>query len=976
MTLQVTDSLKALLQSLHSSEEIAAPVVKENYRSLPLQQLSFIKLLSLTTDDQIPMREAFEYVVSTLNGAQFQFVFLLKRDEKGMHIYIGVVKDAPGLSAVQEARNVEASFKGYFPGSQLKMLTQQEIQAQIIDSFKYVRYAGAVTGIPAINVAHQDKKDDFQGIDRLMNSMGNDHFSIMVIAEPMNRHVISKILESCYELYDFLSVHQTKSVQLSENQSVTENTTESETKSESKSRATTKTTNESKGHSEEISSGRSKNGSKGTSDSINKSNSNSIAKGTTESKGKTTGEGFSETLTYANRKIKEVMDYLDEYLFPKMNYGLNKGMFRTTIYLLAEERQSYTRLKQNTYSIFQGDQLLFNPLVIEDISNDLSNELQSLLTAFSTPMKEVTLNPASAILRGYIPSSRVLRLSTFMSAKELTVFASMPQHEVIGIPIHQGVDFGLNTDNQNVGEIKLGSLLKRGESSDTQVTLQKSLLNKHVFIAGVTGAGKTTTCQKLLSETNVPFWVIEPAKTEYRRMLNNYRPNGLYLFTIGNEKTAPFRFNPFELVEGESIISHVDMLKATFTAAFPMEAAMPQILEAAIYKCYERYGWSIIDDSNIYTDHPFSDDGKYFPTLTDLLEELEAVVEGYKFGNELKQNYIGSLIARVSNLTIGSKGLILNCQKSVDLDFLLHKNVIFELEDLRAPEDKSLVMGLLLSRLNVILKSAYSKNRNFGHITLIEEAHRLLSKVEYGDAPSKKSAVDTFTDMLAEIRKYGESLIIVDQIPNKLAPDIIKNTNTKLIHRLYAKDDQEVIGNAMMMNDEQKNFLSNLRVGEVILFNEQFKKPVHVKIEGLMNKDNDFVSMERLQHQHSFQKQQFPASYASLSLQCNVPIDLESTLQKFYIRFCQFKGGKRKAFERWASILSDLELLAKSANCSVEQLFFGFSEYHMIQTGKLAIEKFKEKAMKEAIDAVWKAGISGELEELETNKILYNWYFY
>ena len=45
--------------------------------------------------------------------------------------------------------------------------------------------------------------------------------------------------------------------------------------------------------------------------------------------------------------------------------------------------------------------------------------------------------------------------------------------------------------------------------------------------------------------------------------------------------------------------------------------------------------------------------------------------------------------------------------------------------------------------------------------------------------------------MLAEVRKYGESLIIVDQIPNKLTPEVLKNTNTKLfikyLHKMIKK---------------------------------------------------------------------------------------------------------------------------------------------------------------------------------------------
>jgi pantothenate kinase type III len=72
----------------------------------------------------------------------------------------------------------------------------------------------------------------------------------------------------------------------------------------------------------------------------------------------------------------------------------------------------------------------------------------------------------------------------------------------------------------------------------------------------------------------------------------------------------------------------------------------------------------------------------------------------------------------------------------------------------------------LINLLEAIRRRFKKNNEKHLHITLIEEAHRLLSKPQPGEI-NKQHGVDTFTDMLAEIRKYGESLIIADQIPNK-----------------------------------------------------------------------------------------------------------------------------------------------------------------------------------------------------------------
>lgn len=258
---------------------------------------------------------------------------------------------------------------------------------------------------------------------------------------------------------------------------------------------------------------------------------------------------------------------------------------------------------------------------------------------------------------------------------------------------------------------------------------------------------------------------------------------------------------------------------------------MPQLLEEAMYRCYELKGWDI-DSSRLKngTD-AFDGSGQAFPILSELLEVLKVVVEEKHFGPELRQNYEGSLVSRISNLTVGSKGAMLDTRLSYNFDLLLDRKVIFEMEELRSSEDKSLMMGFVLSRLTTAIKNRHKKDKNFRHLTLVEEAHRLLSKVEFGDSGSKKAAVEMFTDMLAEVRKYGEGLVIVDQIPNKMAVEVLKNTNTKIIHRIFAKDDKETVGDTMMMDDNQKKFLSDLGVGEAIVFSENTDKPVHIKVD-------------------------------------------------------------------------------------------------------------------------------------------------
>lgn len=277
------------------------------------------------------------------------------------------------------------------------------------------------------------------------------------------------------------------------------------------------------------------------------------------------------------------------------------------------------------------------------------------------------------------------------------------------------------------------------------------------------------------------------------------------------------------------------MLKAAINAAFESEAAIPQIIEAATYEVYKKKGWNI--RTNVWTnpstgkeDNPFAPDSYAFPMLSDFINVVESVTKAQGFGERLEAEYLGSLKARLQALTVGAKGMMLNTPRSIDFKSLVNKRVVIELEEIKDGTEKSLIMGFIITNLLEAIKYQYRENQNFQHITLVEEAHRLLSKYEPGDSPNKKRGVDIFADMLAEVRKYGESLIIVDQIPNKMTPEVLKNTNTKIVHKIFATDDKDAIGNMMALNDEQKEFLSYLEVGRAIVITEGWKKPVQVQV--------------------------------------------------------------------------------------------------------------------------------------------------
>ncbi len=868
---------KAIIDILNSRNTIGLNSKKdrlERAKILMDREFSLYHIEELTFEEESPRKEALENVLSSLRIDGITFIYLLQGDRDGVHFYFGIAKDKSHnkelvLDVDDIGRSIlQSSIVGNFRGSKVKevSLRDSDIREKINNMKKFAK----IIGVPNVN----EDSEDFQGVDRLVDVMSGDEFALLILANPLNLVEVENIENRLYSIYNKLSPLAKRSIQnsdslgkttgdtIGESTSETDGTNTGTSKSDTRGTSDSDTHGKSKGTSKTSgssgsSSSTSTGGNEGTSDSKTTGISNSITDGTTtgNSKSFTTGKstnkstsltetkGNSTSIEYGNKSVQEWLKYIDEILLKRIDYGRSKGLFYTNIYLLANTTGTLIKLGNTIMSLFSGVEGNKVPLQLSLLEEN-NEEIESIKN-FQLPNGLLNISENEADARLLLSQSintinSITKFGNWLSTNELSVIAGLPQKEVVGLSLKEEIEFGLNPKQQSLIDDKklhLGNLVRSGNILNIDVDIDKDNLDKHTFITGVTGSGKTTTCHRILNSAKMPFMVIEPAKTEYR-ILTKLREDVL-IFTLGNDNVAPFRLNPFEFFPHENITSRVDMIKASIEAAFDMEAAIPQIIEASLYKCYEDYGWNISTNMNSKFEFPFADGVYSFPTLSDLIRMTEVVVNEQGFDDRLKNDYIGSIKARLQGLLIGSKGLMLNTPRSVDFKELTRKNVILELEEIRNGNEKSLIMGFVMTNLNEAIRANYEEDKKqgkqFKHITLIEEAHRLLTKFNPGESPTKKQGVEVFADMLAEVRKYGEALIIVDQIPNKLTPEVLKNTNTKIVHKLFAKDDKEAIGNTMALEDEQKDFLSYLEPGRAIISTQGMNKPVQVQIKQLEN---------------------------------------------------------------------------------------------------------------------------------------------
>lgn len=559
---------------------------------------------------------------------------------------------------------------------------------------------------------------------------------------------------------------------------------------------------------------------------------------------------LTEQLRCDNKAAIAWNKYLDEVLLPRLDQGRGKGLFLACSFLFSDDRPVMYRLANTVMSLYSSPKGNRSALAFAELDRDKQGDclraLQNLQIPYAKREDGDIASLGMAALSQKATGAKAFG-GSWLSAEELGILTGLPQKDVIGLGLRKEVEFGLNVPQniEVVDRLELGHLVQCGTvRQQVSIALNKQDLDKHTFIAGVTGSGKTTTCRRILREWGKPFLVIEPAKTEYRVLLNQKDENGkphfstLTYFTPGKQKVAPFYLNPFEIFPGEPVAARADMIKAAMEAAFDMDAAIPQLLEAGIYRAYEKKGWNVNTDEWFVDgkkEDPFAPGSYAFPTLSDFRQAVEEVTMEQNFGQRMQDEYLGSIRARINGLMVGAKGLMLDTPRSVDFHTLIHRQVVIELEEIRNGAEKSMIMGFIMTNLLQAVRAEYyeykKRGEDFQHITLVEEAHRLFSRFVPGDSPSKRQGVEVFANMLAEVRKYGESLIIVDQIPDKMTPEVLKNTNTKIVHKLFAQDDKEAIGNTMALENDQKAFLSNLRTGHAIVLTQNWPKAVQVKIE-------------------------------------------------------------------------------------------------------------------------------------------------
>ena len=511
---------------------------------------------------------------------------------------------------------------------------------------------------------------------------------------------------------------------------------------------------------------------------------------------------YNDNLLKEYSKSPQMKCYI--YAFGKNKTDVNVVLNSLCSELIENGEYEIAIFDENIYAnsidvFFKNNEKLTNRICIYKDYNDVYN---------------LCLKETYNIDLGYLP--------TLFTVEEIRPFFRLPilfENEVVEIP--------KETSNLLMNRKVFDKIELAIDEAGYNVSIPLDDLNKHLFICGIPGSGKTTTMHRILIELankNIPFLVFEPAKTEYRELIASGLEN-IFLFSPKPQTLFELEINPFEFPEGMSLSEHISNLLSVFTGAFYFPVPTPIIIEEAIENIYKEKGWDLLE---------INSGGKIYPTLIELKKEIEIVIRNKKYSDENKENMIGICEIRLSSLLKREKSHLFgaDCSTIKPKDWIRISSII-ELESLDSNTANFLTL-LISTFIRETLKIELVQEQNRPrHVILFEEAHNLItSNLEIGEetANIKVASTKYIIKMLAEVRALKEGIIIADQLPSAMAPEIIKNTSTKIIHKITANDELEKVAQTTNANSIQLENVSVFDKGEILLDVESLIKPFKCRV--------------------------------------------------------------------------------------------------------------------------------------------------
>ncbi len=343
------------------------------------------------------------------------------------------------------------------------------------------------------------------------------------------------------------------------------------------------------------------------------------------------------------------------------------------------------------------------------------------------------------------------------------------------------------------GDIPIGKVAYNGKELH-EFGLRRDEVFQHTAIFGRSGAGKTNLGFLLLRNLmaqGIPVMAFD-WKKNFRDMLAVTGCENLKVYTVGR-MAATFRFNPLIPPRGVDAKSHLKRLSYVLAHAFYLGDGCIFLISTVLDSLYR--------DAGVYRGVVVK-----YPTFRDLLKRLKSYpVQGRE------ANWMSSALRAIASLCFGQMDFVVNSDGNAGMEELLRESVVFEMESLTQADKVFFIESILLWLHEVRMRD--QNREQLIHVTVLEEAHHILSK---------KSSRGAFGEPLIEtifreIREFGEGLILMDQHPSEIALTALGNTYTTIAMNLKSRTDVSVMAAAMLLKDNQQDMLGQMEVGKAVV---------------------------------------------------------------------------------------------------------------------------------------------------------------
>lgn len=790
------------------------------------KDITWLKIIRLPINPnefmEYDLLSRWQSVLSTLHTWGHRLIFLLQRKGGETNIYLGTTALSRNSSAKQALEQFKEAAMSGMPGIELHPLLTPKEQMEFAGNLSDNTAIGTVTGIPSLR--QNSKFGILQTLDQLafgirdINGAERD-YSLMVVADPVDDQEISKTISSFRKLGSEIHLD------------VLRNSTEGESLNEAK------TSNLGIG------------AIIGSLGAIMHIPLLSMMNGIfSKSVTKSAGSSRSVMTQYLDKFAQYAEQITDKHC-TRLNKGRNLGFWNTGIYVLGKSNKDINTVMGMLRAIYSGDESYVEPIRAH-ILNIKSGALDIVRRCDLIPLVSDKLDPEEQKSDWNILGEMYQYVSTPLNTEELSIATSLPRRDVPGLRfVKTSVRFANNPAPVDGDTICLGKVVDTGVVQNNDYRIDPNALVRHAIVAGSTGSGKSTTCKTIIKEVlnrEIPVLIIEPAKDDYVRWAIDYNrkidsDNSLseeekdkkkfQIYMPGVEslegaRVNRLKLNPFQPAAIKDapidMMTRCEQVTALFNASLPTSDVLPVLIDESLYRfVYEQIGEAFLNG-----DMPQIKD---YPKLEGVIDTARRVLSARGYDKKVQDDIRAALETRFSYLTRGKRGNILNVNNSTDFDRLFSRPTVINISKIANAKDKALIMSILTLALYEYRISAYTYDAEYRskaqenkllHLTVIEEAHNLLLKPSIDTSNSgnpQQVVADLFSNMLSEIRSYGQGIMIVDQIPTRLVADAIKNTNYKIVHRLTAPDDCATMAAGLALREDQQKVIPALNVGDAII---------------------------------------------------------------------------------------------------------------------------------------------------------------